>query len=894
MPRHLKLITVASIAATAVAAPTILAVAQVRAPVVAAVAVALSAIATIFAGFWRSALLEALRRDRDQAMSIQDGCLTIRGHLPRVREITEPTWLGVHAAREVPSGTEAPPGTPVTIGHQPPYVPRDIDAELREHLAGGGFVLLVGDSTAGKTRAAYEAVAATMPDHILIAPQYRQFLAAALDRARQLARSVLWLDDLERFLGEEGLTRSRIIRLLDDAGRHHAVVATIRAAELDTYTHADNAARPLARNILDCLALARRIDISRLLSPSELARAEMRTWDSRITEALGHSDRFGLAEYLTAGPELLYLWRAARDGGSHVLGAALVAAAVDSRRAGLTCPLPRDLIETLARSYLPIRGGTVAQGEPLAEAWNWATHIRTTTALLTSVSADTFGVFDYLVDEVERTAGPVPDVALTRALSKADAADAMRIGTIARVHGRYEIALSAYSHAREVRAKSLGPDHADTLTSWGNLAAVLRSLGRLNQAEAEHRAVLRARISVLGPDDPATLATRTNLALVLHDLGRLEEAEVELRAVLKARVRALGPDHPSTLTNRNNLAFVLHDLGHLTEAETEHCAVLEAYVRILGLEEADKPVNVAAVLRALGSLEDAEAEHRAILDTSTRVFGADHPDAVTSRGSPTLVLHAVERLDEAESLHRTVYEGFLRVLGADHPSTLTARSNLAVVLHAQGRVTEAEQEHRAVVEGFRRILGPDHPSTLASRSNLAVVLYAAGRATDASSECYAVVEGFTRVLGPAHPSTLTSRNYLAFMMHATGRATGSAMECRKVVDGFTAVLGPDHPSTLTSRTNLAVALHGIGELEQAEIEHRAAVSGFTRLRGPDHPSTLTSRAKLAETLLALNRRTEAEAEYRAVLAGFSSVLGPDHPRSVQAKAAVSAFGTQAS
>lgn len=31
----------------------------------------------------------------------------------------------------------------------PAYVPRAIDAELRECLARGGFVLLVGDSTAG-------------------------------------------------------------------------------------------------------------------------------------------------------------------------------------------------------------------------------------------------------------------------------------------------------------------------------------------------------------------------------------------------------------------------------------------------------------------------------------------------------------------------------------------------------------------------------------------------------------------------------------------------------------------------------------------------------------------------------------------------------------------------
>ncbi|MEU1466264.1 tetratricopeptide repeat protein [Streptomyces sp. NPDC005727] len=76
------------------------------------------------------------------------------------------------------------------------------------------------------------------------------------------------------------------------------------------------------------------------------------------------------------------------------------------------------------------------------------------------------------------------------ALRFADAADSMRIGTIARAHGRYAIALSAYEGVRNARIASLGEDDPDTLTSRGNYAAVPRVLGRLHEAECEHRAVL--------------------------------------------------------------------------------------------------------------------------------------------------------------------------------------------------------------------------------------------------------------------------------------------------------------------------------------------------------------------------------------------------------------------
>ena len=81
------------------------------------------------------------------------------GQLPAVRDITDPVWMGVHRAAALANGVTseagAKPGAPA-------YVPRDFDAELRECLAAGGFVLMVGDSTAGKTRAAFEAARSTL------------------------------------------------------------------------------------------------------------------------------------------------------------------------------------------------------------------------------------------------------------------------------------------------------------------------------------------------------------------------------------------------------------------------------------------------------------------------------------------------------------------------------------------------------------------------------------------------------------------------------------------------------------------------------------------------------------------------------------------------------------
>ena len=97
----------------------------------------------------------------EQTLRVQHGSSPVLADWkpPKVREITDPVVLGTH--RAAPADGES--GDTARSAEAPPYIPRDQDSELRELLAAGGFVLLVGDSTAGKTRMAFEALHATLP-----------------------------------------------------------------------------------------------------------------------------------------------------------------------------------------------------------------------------------------------------------------------------------------------------------------------------------------------------------------------------------------------------------------------------------------------------------------------------------------------------------------------------------------------------------------------------------------------------------------------------------------------------------------------------------------------------------------------------------------------------------
>ncbi|OBT40517.1 hypothetical protein VE00_08999 [Pseudogymnoascus sp. WSF 3629] len=205
-----------------------------------------------------------------------------------------------------------------------------------------------------------------------------------------------------------------------------------------------------------------------------------------------------------------------------------------------------------------------------------------------------------------------------------------------------------------VRERELGVNHPDTLTSVSNLASVLQSQGRFEEAESMNRRALEGMERELGVNHLDTLASISNLASVLLSQGRYEEAASMNRRALEGRERELGVNHPHTLTSINNLASVL--------------------------------------LRQ-GRYEEAESMNRRALEGRERELGVNHPHTLTSISNLALVLQRQGRYEEAESMNRRALEGSERELGVNHPDTLTSISNLALLLQSQGRYEEAESMH---------------------------------------------------------------------------------------------------------------------------------------------------------------------------------------------------------
>jgi len=278
-----------------------------------------------------------------------------------------PRRLGVHAAISVPGVPDEVP---------PEYVPRDADgggsgvrAKVAAAAERGGFELLVGGSSAGKTRCAFEAVTALLPDWWLVHPARPGEIAALA--AAPTPRTVVWLDELQRYLdGEHGLTGG-VIRMLLNAPDPALIIGTLWPDRYTAYTTppAPGGTDPHARE-REVLDLADVVRIAPELTPAEQGRARAAAArDPRIAVALG-TVGYGLTQTLAAAPQLVARWQDAQTADPHAW--AVLTAALDAARLGARAPLSGDFLRAAAPGYCTSQQQAEAPGDWFEQALAYA------------------------------------------------------------------------------------------------------------------------------------------------------------------------------------------------------------------------------------------------------------------------------------------------------------------------------------------------------------------------------------------------------------------------------------------------------------------------------------------------------------------------------------------
>ncbi|MEV1109749.1 hypothetical protein AB0I95_13980 [Micromonospora sp. NPDC049751] len=404
-------------------------------------------------------------------------------NLPQVNKVRA-LALRVHASIDLDHHVAGDGNTGLN-DELPLFVPREnfgavVDA-LRRCRTTGGFLLLVGNSSVGKTRLLYEALRKALPDFRLLAPDLGdgQLLNRLADSNLPLSPTVIWLDELQRFIegpylaaGDAPVSASAVRKLLGSSSSV-VFVATLwpEYAQQLRATHiipALGVHKPLYPSAVDILDNGQLTEIALTsFTVEERARAEhLALQDPRLAIALRTTD-YNVTEVLAGAREVVRRY----DRGTKEQRA-IIHAAVDAWRLGVKAPLTLGTLSTASRGYLP---GHYPEDSWFQRGLNELTTAerpqdRATAPIVVVTSADRRQVIGYLVTDyllqrlsVSRASSDVPDVAWEAF-----------VGTAISMDDQMRLAESAIQ---------LGmPHHAESL--------LRRQMGKKHPWRAEHRLAL--------------------------------------------------------------------------------------------------------------------------------------------------------------------------------------------------------------------------------------------------------------------------------------------------------------------------------------------------------------------------------------------------------------------
>jgi eukaryotic-like serine/threonine-protein kinase len=754
-----------------------------------ALASGLGAGLSVLAGVWSARGTAALQA-RDGQQAADSGWRLKPRRLPLVEDLDDPVVLGVHPA--------ATPGSQL-MGRVPPFVRRHLASELEQTIRRNRFLLLVGESTAGKSRAAYELMRVEMRGYRVVQPAARDDVVAAAACAAATPRTVLWLDDLERFLGSGGLTGAAVSDVLGASGDARYIVATMRSEEYAKFSGRSapglvGIGRDALRQGWDVLRQAARLEVPRMWSMEDVGRAGELSQDWRLAEAVKYSGQYGIAEYLAAAPQLLHEWRDAWAPGTHPRAAAMVLAAVDARRAGIHRPLSRAVLNDLHRPYLRLRGGEQLRPEDEDAALTWATTPLFATSSLLVPGDGGLLAFDYLIDAIDKQRMPAEAVNVLTAF--ATPGEALDIGQIAWGWSLIDEADNAFRLAEE----------------GGLFEATARRCALIAEERAGCSAALRFAeeasawaMATYGPDDSRTLDLRLLVATCVGRRDRVGALRM-MKEIIAHAGRALGSGHETTLWARASAAGLNGENGSLATAIRQYQDLAVDAARHLGEDH-----QTTVMCRDQAALWVSEAGHPQQAATMYEELLTDMTERFHSRGDDVLAARAqlASCRTQAGDLGRALGDWEQLVVdtsamyGQVHSTTLYVRDQHAWCVGESGHPEEAVMLLQRQLADVVKLDDPQLIKLLFARRSLAWWTGETGDAAEAAQQFQTLVDDATRQRGADDPRVISLQLMLAHWNALNGTASDIAEILQDNVRQLSDELGAGHEVTRAAARHIS-------------------------------------------------------------------------------------------
>ena len=389
------------------------------------------------------------------------------------------------------------------------YVRRDAHDKLHDFLKDRTPVLVEGPSMAGKTRLVVQVLREAWPDARVLFPKGEDDVEKLLKNWRRPIRgAIIFLDELERFLGKEEFTLGVLNTWIDDSC---TVVATTTRMNYTRWRTELDSKFPGWEIVNRFHSLPLEAD----LSDDELESVR----NTKYAKDLASIEQLGLGRVLGRAEDIRRRFTSALD--SHQGRAGLMKAAVDWSRVGLGAAGKQALL-TLTKAYDDL------WEEPDWEAeWSWVIGETATDApLVLRTGKDSWEALDLLAEDAD---WPLTETTL-RTMATCPHTALQALALVFEMHSnntltRDTVTESLTQEAADLLQKnsSANPTNADLL---GSYAIFLTDIRR----DHDHAEELYEQALTINPNNAITLGNYSQLLFVTgRDEEGLEFAERALK-----------------------------------------------------------------------------------------------------------------------------------------------------------------------------------------------------------------------------------------------------------------------------------------------------------------------------------------------------------------------------
>lgn len=344
------------------------------------------------------------------------------------------------------------------------------------------------------------------------------------------------------------------------------------------------------------------------------------------------------------------------------------------------------------------------------------------------------------ISEIAALLTTTPDPTESRVLSDA----AGELAPVAYALGATNAVLDAARCMADHRARFQPSDHPQVLAARSRVGVGYYALGRLADARQTFESILLALERTTAGADQISVSSTGNLAAVLLAQGETKRARVLFQRAADAQAAALGEVAAGTLTMRANVVAAMLQEGDVEGALALGERVMKAQESVFEPSSRDllsNRMNVALAAGRCGDLDRAATLLAEVVAIREATLAPEHPDLLAAQTN--LASNAMARGDyaTAATMRTRVLQNLEHSLPEEHPDRLGAEQNLGVVRVAEHRLDEALALFRHSEAIYERLLRDDHPTLKIARRNRFVTHVARGETKEAAALFDALLRG---------------------------------------------------------------------------------------------------------------------------------------------------------